>query len=229
MNHTIFLGISITLCMTFTSVSAMAANTVVVVPLGSAKGNAVKSDVLRDKTFSNSTSKGITGTRPPAPIAKTGATASVYAGDDFSYASTYGESVTPRCNDWSLLGFGIYDRVTGLSWEHNPPSSTYNVNNAIDRCEAKITGFGGLFHFDDWRLPNLNELLSFIDRGRINPALACNDMITLPLNTWFWTSTPYAVGTTAWMVQLAGGTLAIDPRAQPHYTMCVRGGLSHSP
>ncbi len=228
MKHLMLTGISIILCMVFTSVFAIAADRVVVVPLGGAKGNAVKKDVLSGKTFSNSKEKGITGSRPQAPVAATGATVSVYPGDDFSYASTYGESVPLlRCYDWGWWGSGVQDFLTGLFWEATPPVATYNVNAAIDRCEAKSTGVW--VTFDDWRLPNLNELLSIIDRDVGNPALACRIMFNLPGNTWFWTSTPYWIGTTAWMVNLAGGTLAIDPRIQPHYSICVRGGLSHAP
>ncbi len=50
-----------------------AQNKVVVIPLGSEPtGNAAAGDVLKDKTFSNASGTGLSGTRPPAPVPKDG-------------------------------------------------------------------------------------------------------------------------------------------------------------
>ena len=53
---------------------AFAADRVVVIPLGGAVGDAVPEDVVRDKTFSSQAGKGLTGTRFPALLKKSGQT-----------------------------------------------------------------------------------------------------------------------------------------------------------
>ncbi len=196
---------------------------VIVVPLGGAKGDAGADHVLEGRTFSNSSQQGVTGTRPAAPVAKTGHIVSKVDGDDGWYSLNVGVSVTDRFGGLDFGG-GSYDRLTGLSWEPIPPGSTANWESAIARCEAKVTTFLTIFTWDDWRLPTINEMHSIIDRTQINPALPTALNITLPLNSSFWTSTPYwTFGTSAWMVNLASGASEIETMAQPHYNLCVRG------
>ncbi len=64
---------------------------VVVIPLMGSTGDAQAGDVLRGKTFSNADRKGITGTRPQVPVAKTGMKRSDYVYDDYSNALFHGE------------------------------------------------------------------------------------------------------------------------------------------
>ena len=97
----------------------------------------------------------------PAPLAKTGQTASYRSGDDGALE----KGVTwpsPRFTD---LGDTVLNNLTGLEWVEDPHSLPDNPwgqtwNNAIDFCN--VLSFSGN---SDWRLPNRKELLSLIDYG----------------------------------------------------------------
>ncbi|MCF6186198.1 MAG: DUF1566 domain-containing protein [Desulfobulbaceae bacterium] len=235
MNRATILGIGIMFSITCSGVFSMAKEKVVIVPLGGARGNAKKSDVLTGKTFSNSSSRGITGTRPPAPVARTGAVRSDHAGDDASYAAMYGQSSPGRFARIEEFGRGKYDSLTGLYWELSPPSTMYSWTMAIDRCEDKVTGGFYSAEYSDWRLPNVQELLSIVDRGQSNPALPPIAGFSLPANSDpFWTSTPFAstsggASTNAWAIDLGTGTVSTLPKTGEHYTLCVRGGPTGTP
>jgi uncharacterized membrane protein len=82
---------------------------------------------------------------------------------------------TERCNGT------VTDRLTGLVWlrdtrcqslKHSNPS---NWEDALDSAKTLASGQCGLIDGSnpgDWRLPNVNELLSLVDFGFINPALS---------------------------------------------------------
>ncbi|MBD3817235.1 MAG: DUF1566 domain-containing protein, partial [Halothiobacillus sp.] len=56
----------------------------------------------------------------------------------------------------------VNDNATGLSWHDDADASSYQATwqGAIDYCEALTLG-----GYDDWRLPNINELYTIVDRG----------------------------------------------------------------
>ncbi len=200
-------------------------NNTVIIPLGGSKGDAGPDHVLTGKTFSNKTTKGVTGTRPYAPVADTGITGSVLTGDDGYYRIYVGESVANRFFMYDL-GSGLYDKLTGLSWESNPPNSLATWENALNRCENKVTSFLSST-WSDWRLPTINELHSIIDRSNINPPLPTALNITLPSNGTYWSSTPYALydigGELVWLVHMTSGRSGTADWDTSAYSICVRG------
>jgi hypothetical protein len=210
-------------------IDAVFADDLFVVPVAKAVGNAESEQVLTGKTFSNSSKRGLTGTRPYSPVADTGAATSRYPGDDASYKLYVGASAPDRFTyPFVLSGGGRFDPLTGLYWEINPPySAAYGWQGAINRCEALTTN--GVFGtYTDWRLPNLNELLSIIDRSKYNPALPDNFSNQfeggLTYSGDFWTSTPYAVGNNAWVVNLSSGGISLAGfTGEGHFSLCVRG------
>ncbi len=209
-----------------------AADKVVVVPIGGARGDAVAGDVLDGKTFSNAKAKGIAGTRPPAPVAKTGATTMSYPGDDGWYADRVGVSLANRFA--VIFMGGQLDLLTGLEWEPSPPNTMTHWIDTLNRCEGLGEGpLGGfIFQDDDWRLPNINELFSLINHGTGNPALPAGSGISLPVangNGWFWTSTTYANSPTyAWRIHFGFGAVDYAQKINPatfSYSICVRGQM----
>jgi hypothetical protein len=59
----------------------------------------------------------------------------------------------------------VTDMSTGLMWQQATGPEGYTWKQALDYCE--ILTLGG---YDDWRLPNIKELLSLIDYGNAHPA-----------------------------------------------------------
>ena len=207
------------------SATAPAHNKVVVIPMGGGSGNAEVEDVLVDKTFSNSTGDGLTGKRPPAPVSKTGQKGANRVGDDGDLERGVDWPV-PRFNEPPLIVFGVLDRLTGLSWQKSPSATYRNWSNAVDYCNLLDTGFLSL-KIDDWRLPNIKELLSLIDYSSSNPALPQGHPFNLEF--YYWSSTSTATDAT-WAVLiniLSGepysGEKTIETRRN---AWCVRGGLN---
>ncbi len=108
--------VTVSLVLLFT-VSALAADKVVVVPLGGAVGNATIEDVVKGKTFSNSTEKGLTGTLKltPAPTGDA-VSADVLEGKTFSNNVEVGipgtmptQSLDPNS---STVSAGYYEATT---------------------------------------------------------------------------------------------------------------------
>ena len=117
----------------------------------------------------------------------------------------------------------VTDNLNALQWQDDTivTTTTRTWSGAIDYCENTLE-LGG---FDDWRLPNENELLSIADRSRYNPAI--DDTIFANTNSWFyWSSTTDAYRTTsALLVSFAyGSSLYVHKRNDQHYVRCVRGG-----
>jgi hypothetical protein len=117
-----------------------------------------------------------------APIPKTGQTESFPSTDFDDGALQKGVGwPDPRFTD---NGDGtVTDHLTGLIWLKNadcfPAMSPYS--DALEACNSLADGQCGLNDGSvpgDWRLPNLKELHSLTDFGRINPALPSNHPFT---------------------------------------------------
>jgi hypothetical protein len=120
------------------------------------------------------------GTTNPVPeivLWQTGQTNVYHEGDDgyFKQGATFPR---PRFLD---NGDGtITDNMTGLMWVKEPHALPENARTnwvtAVDFC--RNLNFAS---YDDWRLPNIIELLSLLHYGQSNPALALgNDFINFP-------------------------------------------------
>jgi hypothetical protein len=60
----------------------------------------------------------------------------------------------------------VTDNDTSLIWEDGSTIAKKNWSEAISYCESLELG-----GYDDWRLPNKNELLSIVDYSKISPAI----------------------------------------------------------
>ncbi len=88
----------------------------------------------------------------------------------------------------------VTDPRTGLMWQQETASGK-NWQAALEYAEALA-----LAGYDDWRLPNVEELQSIVDYGRYNPAI---DATAFPgtVSSYYWSSTTYAYGNYyAWCV-----------------------------
>lgn len=166
--------------------------------------------------------------RAPAPV--TGQTTSYRTGDDGWCSTNVGVAwPNPRFAVQSDTNV-VLDNLTGLMWTRNANlDGKKNWDNAIDYCYG--LNHGG---YDDWRLPNRQEILTLIDDGFFDPAL-CNtegtaqwttdNPFTRVQPTYYWLSTTYVhFSDYAWYVDMINGQMERDDKTETHYVWPVRGG-----
>ncbi len=117
----------------------------------------------------------------------------------------------------------VTDNKTGLQWQDDYSDNGGDIKyakwtDAIAYC--KSLSLGG---YDDWRLPNIIELRSIVDRSLVNPAI---DPTFLSLTSYhYWSSTTHAYITGyAWNVHFWGGYSYYNDKSNTYYVRCVRGG-----
>lgn len=90
----------------------------------------------------------------------------------------------PGRYDFSVNGT-VRDTRTTLTWQRELSPGLYSRNSGATYCSGlSLAGTG-------WRLPQVSELLTLVDRTRNQPAIDANAFPGTPV-TWFWASTPYA-------------------------------------
>jgi len=158
-------------------------------------------------------------------VPKTGATVSYADGDDF-YHNKGKTPTTPRFTAMASPHENcILDNFTGLIWAKDANQNGQN-NWVTQLAFVNSLDYGG---FTDWRLPNIKEFESIVDRGQYDPCLPSGhpfvNVITagnLPSTTdHYWSGTTCCWGITpqnpvfpgtaaAWVMQLFDGYESTD-------------------
>ena len=123
----------------------------------------------------------------------------------------------------------VTDNVTGLIWQQCYVSDKH-WDAALAYCEDLY--WAG---FNDWRLPNIKELESLVDKTRSEPAIN-TDYFEVPFDDnygiiggYFWSSSSRAQNpTSAWGVDFGYGYVSNFGKSASYYYIyarCVRGGL----
>ncbi|GAA5166826.1 hypothetical protein GCM10025770_24490 [Viridibacterium curvum] len=111
----------------------------------------------------------------------------------------------------------LIDDNTGLIWQQAASAAAMNWEAALAWCE-NLTLAGS----DDWRLPNIKELRSLVDEGRLRPAVDTRllpQMAALP----YWSSTPLGNRPErAWQVDFASGLVTYSDKTEPLRVLAVR-------
>ena len=113
----------------------------------------------------------------------------------------------------------VTDNNTKLQWQDNE-SVSKKWTEAIDYCEALTLG-----GYDDWRLPNQNELITIADRTKRDPAI--NKAFVNVVSTFYWSSSS-SVGDefTTWGVDFLDGRYIWGAgKSYARYVRCVRERL----
>jgi hypothetical protein len=111
------------------------------------------------------------------------------------------------------------DTDTGLIWEDQETIQNLDWYEAIDYCQALQ-----LADFDDWRLPNRNELLSITDKTKYNPSIK-DGFINYKTSTYWTSSTSAGYSRDAWVVSFDSGyDYYYYLKSNERYVRCVRAG-----
>jgi len=102
-------------------------------------------------------------------------------------------------------------------------ASTFTWGQALQQAQTvNINGFAG---FSDWRVPNLKELSSIVERQCRAPAINVSIFPATP-NLVYWTATPsIANAANAWAIDLNLGIRGDILKSSANNLRLVRGGL----
>jgi len=128
---------------------------------------------------------------------------------------------------FTVSGSCVTDSLTGLMWskDGNLPVGSKTWQQSLDYV-ASINSGGGLCGYTDWRLPNVNELLSLVNFGQSNTATWLNTQGFLNVQAgYYWSSSAYAGATNnAWRVYMWDGSVGADGKGNSNYVWPVRAG-----
>ena len=110
----------------------------------------------------------------------------------------------------------VVDSTTGLMWQKNYDSGTYNWQAALKHCEdLQYAGY------DDWRLPDKNELASLLNLDK--SAAPYSNFPDMPKNR-FWSSSTRVDSKpeNAWVIMFAEGYVSGVEKTVSYSVRCVR-------
>lgn len=129
---------------------------------------------------------------------------------------------------WAKCALGRYwiDNVAGDSSddECNASPNTISWQAALEAAQtANADSFLG---YDDWRLPNVNELVSLVESACTNPQINVN-LFPDTVAGEYWTSSHCASSSNAgaWKVFFNFDSVGCTDKVQSNYVRFVRGGL----
>ncbi|EIF2259185.1 DUF1566 domain-containing protein [Vibrio cholerae] len=155
------------------------------------------------------------------------------AGFDFTKLDASGEELPASASEWSCVrdnvsgliwevkqpagSAGLRDANHTYSW-YNPDNSTNGGNAGTQNggtcqgsaCDTQAfvnaVNSQGLCGANDWRLPSVNELLSIVHNGRVEPAIDQSYFPHTPQYNWYCSSSPHAYDSNdAWGVNFDDG------------------------
>ncbi|MDM8522993.1 DUF1566 domain-containing protein [Desulfococcaceae bacterium HSG8] len=116
----------------------------------------------------------------------------------------------------------VTDTETGLIWQKQCPDSAMNWKDALAYCENL-----SLAGYNDWRLPNKEELRSIADYETYTPTI---DTGYFPntISAYYWSSATYD-NISAWCIHFSNGIGSMLRKTLDTYTRAVRGGVTPPP
>jgi len=165
-------------------------------------------------------------------LPKTGQTHIVPVGGDGTYQAGWWRGLTfddnkVRFIEQTIDGDDIViDRATGLIWAADGDEAGCH-NGTQTLPEAAIIYAEGLVDFagySDWRIPNINELLSIVQWELSNPCIYT--VFTNTVSSEYWTSSLYNVDPNDyWAVNFNNSKINNNSLLASLYVRCVRGGI----
>ena len=153
------------------------------------------------------------------PIPQTGQVVSYSEGDDGAYQ--YGIAFpNPRFTE---DGETVTDNMTGLVWLKNTNwfKITYTWGKALAMCK-----YLSVDTFNDWRLPNVRELMSLVDYGHAGNILPAGHPFYDVRPDVYWSSTTFAADTNAaFAMHMQNGAWTMVSKKTRFYVWPVRGPI----
>ena len=119
----------------------------------------------------------------------------------------------------------VIDIGTGLQWQDDADAKniTKTWTEAIDYCENLTLG-----GFSDWRLPNINELKTIVDKSKYNHNIVTE--VTNLSTVFYWSSTSVAGNSNAasWLIAMGNGKGGVGhgyKGVETYHVRCVRAEL----
>jgi hypothetical protein len=124
----------------------------------------------------------------------------------------------------------VNDAATALMWQgcsagqgsadcSSGSATTYAWQDAANYCDGLV--YAG---YDDWRLPDVPDLVSIVDYSSYDPEIDSTAFPATPSDE-FWSSSSYAYSVSyAWDVNFSYGVVSSDDKSDTNYVRCIRGG-----
>jgi len=114
----------------------------------------------------------------------------------------------------------VMDTSTNFMWQDDDETigdaNKKSWSDAISYCEAKTLG-----GYNDWKLPNFNELYNIADRSIYS--LAISPVFQNKVSSDYWSSTTNARYTSyAWVVYFGNGPDYWNNKTDSYFVRCVR-------
>ncbi len=116
----------------------------------------------------------------------------------------------------------LTDLKTRLMWIRDMRSAGCNYGKTMKWEEAvKCAKSLSVGDYSDWRLPEIDELVSIVDYGKLGPAI--HDVFSNTPCGYFWSNTIFKSDSrAAWVVGFDTGRVNGDDRNEFFYLRCVR-------
>ncbi len=158
------------------------------------------------------------------------------------------ETIRPTTPTEDFIDHGdgtVTHKLTGLMWMRCSMGQAWdgttctgdilrsNWETALKAAE-ELNRSGGFAGYTDWRLPNIKELTSIVERACVSPA-ANLEIFPKTENIYYWSSTPYALnyfkadGPSKWQVKEYWGTYFYTGKNTPGFKTIRRSRLVRDP
>jgi len=160
----------------------------------------------------------------------------LFSANVLSAQSCSGPDATATSNEFTLsttVPGKVYHTTSGLEWAQCVVGQTWNATT--ETCDGdgerltwqsalKLSNTYKFGNHTDWRLPNLKELVSLVQRACVDPAVDPSIFPAAPSDS-YWTSTPNTSADKtdeAWSVGFYNGRLESRDKQQDFYVRMVR-------
>jgi hypothetical protein len=118
----------------------------------------------------------------------------------------------------------VSDSTTKLMWQDDYSDNGGNIKKATWEEAIKYCEDSKLAGYNDWRLPNIRELISIVDDTKYNPAIDTSAFVNTTSGL-YWSSTTYAYNHDyAWIVYFWYGYDYGGNKGYSTFVRCVRDG-----